>query len=127
MNALVRLGTVSVLLYSLLIATAPAEDGNTLTAEQAADHVGETATVCGEVASTAFAATGSGQPTFLHLERTYPGHSFAVVIWGDVRYELEKPPEALYDGKTICVEGEIKRSRGTPQIEVNDPGQITVQ
>jgi len=36
-----------------------------LTAAEAKDHIGEQATVCGKVASTRYAATTRGKPTFL--------------------------------------------------------------
>jgi hypothetical protein len=47
-----------------------------LTAADAKDHIGEQATVCGKVASSRYAATTRGKPTFLNLDKPYPyaGH-----------------------------------------------------
>jgi hypothetical protein len=47
-----------------------------LTPEEAANHVGETATVCGTVASANYAARTRGEPTFLNLDKPYPNHIF---------------------------------------------------
>jgi hypothetical protein len=43
-----------------------------LTSTEAKAHIGETATVCGSVASTRFAASTKGQPIFLNLDKPYP-------------------------------------------------------
>jgi hypothetical protein len=49
-------------------------------AAEAKDHFGESATVCGEVASTRYVASSKGQPTFLNLDKPYPNQIFTVVI-----------------------------------------------
>jgi hypothetical protein len=53
-----------------------------LTAVEAKDHIGEQATVCGKVASTRYAATSRGKPTFLNLDKPYPSQVFTILIWG---------------------------------------------
>ncbi len=40
-----------------------------LTATEARAHIGQTATVCGEVVSTRFASSTRGRPTFLNLDK----------------------------------------------------------
>ena len=59
---------------TLVIATlwAAGARAASLTAEQAASHVGETATVCGTVASAHYARRARSQPTFLDLGKPYP-------------------------------------------------------
>ena len=96
-----------------------------LTAEEAADHIGSTATVCGTVASTKFADRSNGQPTYLNLDRPYPDQLVTVVIWGTDRTAFGKP-ESRYSGKSICVTGKIRSFRGRPQIMARDPSQIEV-
>lgn len=98
----------------------------TLTAAQARDHVGETATVCGTVASAHYAFRTRGQPTFLNLDRPYPKETFTVVIWGVNREKFGKP-ERRYRDKHICVTGPIKVHRGVPETVVQTPKQITVK
>ena|SRR4030065_2680749 len=95
-----------------------------ITPENAGEHLGETQTVCGTVATTNYAMQSKGQPTFLNLNKPYPGHIFTVVIWGENRAKFKNPPETFYKGKGICVKGMINEYRGRPQIEVQEPSQI---
>ena len=97
-----------------------------LTAAEANDHVGETATVCGVVASARYAASSRGQPTFLNLDQPYPNQLFTVVIWGSARGAFPMAPEVAYRAKRICVTGLIDTYRGSPQIAVRDPAAIRV-
>lgn len=87
----------------------------TLSATDAKDHVGETATVCGTVASTRHLAASRGSPTFLNLDKPYPNHEFTVVIWGANRANFGEPEKDFKD-KEICVTGTIETYRGKPQI-----------
>ena len=97
-----------------------------LTAAQAGDHVGETATVCGVVASARYAASTRGQPTFLNLDQPYPNQVFTVVIWGSARGAFPQAPEMAYRAKRICVTGLIEAYRRSPQIVVAGPDAIRV-
>jgi hypothetical protein len=90
---------------------------------EASNHVGETATVCGTVASADYAARSRGQPTFLNLDKAYPNHVFTAVIWGTDRAKFGTP-EALL-GKQVCATGVIKIFRGKPEIILTDPSQLT--
>lgn len=95
-----------------------------LTADQAAQHVGETATVCGTVASTKYAARSRGQPTFLNLDKPYPNHIFTALIWGTNREKFGRPEDSLL-GKRVCITGAIRLYRGRPEIIVSSPNQLT--
>lgn len=97
-----------------------------LTAAEAKNHVGETATVCGNVASTRYAASTKGQPTFLNLDKPYPNQIFTVVIWGSNRSKFGRP-EVEYNEKRICVTGKITDYRGVPEVSAETPSQITVE
>jgi len=98
----------------------------TLTAAEAKDHLGETATVCGVVASARYAASSRGRPTFLNLEAPYPNQLFTVVIWGSARNAFPTAPEEAYRAKRICVTGLIESYRSSPQIVVQGPAAIRV-
>ncbi len=98
----------------------------TFTAEQAKAHVGETATVCGDAASTHYAYNTRGHPTFLNLGRAYPHQIFTIVIWGNNRGNFDHP-ERQYRHKHICVTGRIKTYRGIPEIIARTPSQIEVK
>jgi len=96
----------------------------TYTAAEADGHAGETARVCGVVASARYASSVRGQPTFLNLDRAYPRQIFTVVIWGEHRRHFGAPEKSLA-GRAICVTGTIIRYKGHAEIEADSPGQIT--
>jgi len=114
-----------ILLLGSLV-TARAVQTRRLTAAQAKDHIGETATVCGVVVDTSYAEKSKGHPTFLNFEQKFPRQTFTAVIWEDNRPKFGRP-EIGYKGKRICVTGEIRNYRKRPQIEIKEPGQISVE
>jgi hypothetical protein len=120
-----RLASALFAVLWLAAAASGAVEG-TLTAAEARHHVGERATVCGKVESTRYAASSRGRPTFLNLDKPFPGEIFTVVIWGENRAEFAEPPEAGYRGKRVCVTGEISSYGGVPQIVLESPGQLAV-
>src|SRR5215468_9887554 len=79
---------------------------DSITASEAAQHVGQNATVCGQVASAHYAPTSKAKPTFLNLDKPYPNQVFTVVIFGSNRSKFGKP-EVDYKDKRICVTGKI--------------------
>jgi len=97
-----------------------------LTAAEAKNHVGETATVCGRVASAHFAEKTKGLPTFMNLDMPYPHQIFTIVIWGTDRLKFGNP-ERAYRDKNVCVSGKITSHREIPEIVINTPGQIQIQ
>ena len=120
MNKLVK--TVALLLLVGGVSAAQTK----LSAPEAKNHVGETATVCGEVASTHYAATTKGSPTFLNLDKPYPNQLFTVLIWGSDRPKFANP-DRVYMGKHMCATGMIKDFRGVPEIVAHDRSQIAVR
>ncbi|MBM3131011.1 MAG: hypothetical protein FJ009_20585 [Chloroflexi bacterium] len=110
------------------IVASPDFGPDTVSWNDAKNFVGQTKTVCGNVMRTTFAESTNGQPTYLDLGRTYPDPSrFSVVIWGNQRANFPTPPETLYRGKTICVNGAVRTYQGVPQIEVRSPAQVQVK
>lgn len=110
-----------VVALTMLATTVYAVDA--LRPEQAAEHVGERARVCGVVASAKFATSSRKQPTFLNLGTPYPQHIFTALIWGKDRSAFPYAPESLM-GEEICVQGTIAGYRGKPEIIVTHPSQI---
>jgi hypothetical protein len=92
--------------------------------EDAASHIGETATVCGVVASAKFEANAHSRPTLLDLGKLYPHAVFPAVIYGDNRSKFGTPETSLH-GKRICVTGQISDYHGKPEIVLTDPSQLT--
>jgi DNA/RNA endonuclease YhcR with UshA esterase domain len=97
-----------------------------LTAAEAKEHIGDNATVCGDVVTTRYAASSNGEPTFLNLDKPYPNQIFTVVIWGNNRGKF-KTPEEDYKDKKICVTGRITAYDGLPEIIVDDPKEIRIE
>ena len=116
---------IAVLLLSVGFLAHPALAQKRISTSEAKDHVGEVATVCGEVASTHYAPSTKGQPTFLNLDKPYPNPVFTILIWGSDRSKFGVP-ENEYKGKRVCVTGKIAAYRGAPEIVANDPGQIKI-
>jgi hypothetical protein len=98
-----------------------------LSTAQAQQHIGETNTVCGFVASVRFLESAKGRPTFLNFDNPFPNHTFSVVIFESSRGKFASPPEELFNHKTVCVTGGIMDYRGKPEIIVEDPSQIVLQ
>jgi len=94
-----------------------------ISAAEGKNHVGERATVCGEVASTHYAATSRGNPTFINLDKPYPNQVFTILIWGSDRPKFGDP-EQKYSGKQVCATGTITVFRGVPEIVAHDPAAI---
>ncbi len=107
--------------------TAAVSVDTTLTGDDAAQHLGETNTVCGVVASARYVEKSREQPTYLNFDHPYPNQSCAVLIPPTVRPRFKTPPEAFFLGKRICVTGVIAAVRGKPQITISDPSQITIK
>ena len=95
-----------------------------LRSEDAVRHIGETATVCGVVASAMFEANVQDQPTLLDLGEPSPHAIFTAVIYGDNRSKFGTPETSLR-GKRICVTGQISDYRGKPEIVLTDPSQLS--
>lgn len=97
-----------------------------ISAAEAKNHVGERATVCGEVASTHYAARSRGNPTFINLDKPYPDQIFTVLIWGSDRPKFGDPEE-MYRNKRICATGKIADYKGVPEIVAYEPSQIKIK
>src|SRR6266436_3809757 len=105
----------------LWVTSAAAAD---LRPEDAVGHIGETATVCGVVASAKFEANVPDQPTLLDLGEPSPHAIFTAVIYGDNRSKFGTPETSLR-GKRICATGQISDYRGKPEIVLTEPSQLT--
>ena len=111
-----------------LFATAGIKVVQTLTGDEAIQHVGETNTVCATVASAKYAVGSPGSPTYLNFDRPFPHQSCAVVIAEASRARFKVAPEIAFAGKSVCVTGLITTDRrGRAQIVVSDPAQIVVE
>jgi hypothetical protein len=109
--------------FFLLPALSTSAQTDKITAAEAKDHVGETQTVCGKVASTHYASGSKGQPTFLNLDEPYPKEVFTILIWGSDRAKFGAP-ETKYKDTKVCVTGKITSHRDKAEIIATEPGQV---
>jgi hypothetical protein len=94
--------------------------------QNARRYIGHTTTIRGPVASTKYAASSNGSPTFLNLGAAYPSlRRVTIVIWAENRARFGRP-ESRYRGHTICVRGLVDEYAGVPEIEATSPAQIAV-
>ena len=98
-------------------------DSASISAAEAAAHVGESARVCGKVVSAKYATETRRQPTFLNLDRAYPNQVFTALIWGSDRATFPYAPESLL-GQRICVRGVVELYKGRAEIIVSSPSQL---
>jgi DNA/RNA endonuclease YhcR with UshA esterase domain len=91
-----------------------------LTPNEAASHVGETATICGTVAAAHYAESARGQPTFLNIGQA---QAVTAVIWGDSRAAFGEPERTLMS-KHVCVTGVVQRYRGQSEIVLRSAEQL---
>lgn len=93
---------------------------------RAASLEGSVHTFTGRVASTKYAASSSGSPTFLNVGNPYPNpNRLSLVIWIENRSAFGRP-ERKYRGKRVCVRGPVTDYRGSPEIVLRRPSQITI-
>jgi hypothetical protein len=95
----------------------------TYTADESAKHVGETATICGTVASAHFSLRARSQPTLLDLDKAYPNQVFTVVIFGSNRAKFGEPEKTLLH-QHVCATGPISLYRGRPEMILENPAQL---
>lgn len=90
-------------------------------ADAAADQVGTFQAVEFRVVRT----KDTGRVTFLNSHDPYAGH-FYVAVFPDDYDRFEAPPERLFSGRCVVVQGTIELYDGTPQIVLRDPDDIRV-
>jgi hypothetical protein len=86
------------------------------------NHVGESTTVCGVVASERTATSSRVEPTFINLDSAYPNQVFTILVWGDDRKNVGELPRV---GSHVCAKGLIADYRGVPEIVVRSSGQLS--
>ena len=96
----------------LLCLGAGAQSQTTISATEAAKHVGENVTVCGSIASEHAATSSRGTPTFINLDKSYPNQVFTILIWGSDKEQVGSFPKT---GR-VCATGQVTEYRGTPEI-----------
>src|SRR5215471_18473463 len=107
-------------LFTMLIALVAYGQGTPIySPDEAAKHVGETATVKGRVDS--FHQSGKGN-MFLNMGGKYPNQAFTAFIPSSSAAEFSNPQQ--YEGHAVSVSGKITLYRGKPEIIVTNVSQL---
>ena len=96
----------------------------TISAKDAAKHVGETVTIADKIYGGKFLA-GPGL-TLLDMGGAHPNEALTVLIKGDDRKKFSGEPEVIFKGKAVTVTGTIIDYKGKPEIVVTEATQIKV-
>ncbi|HUD71398.1 MAG TPA: endonuclease/exonuclease/phosphatase family protein [Dongiaceae bacterium] len=96
-----------------------------LAADEAKGHVGEAATVCGEVASKGRTSGGRGR-ILVDLDRPRPGAPFTAVADG-ADGAAAGALDRLEVGARVCVSGVVRLYRGRAEIVVRDAGAVVAR
>jgi len=89
--------------------------------QDAASHIGEYVITEGEIV----AAHNTGKVCYLNFHKNYTEY-LTLVIFESAFKKFPKPPEKLYLGKKIRVEGRIKTYKGRLEIIVDSTAQLGI-
>jgi hypothetical protein len=110
------------LAFFVVALISPFARGQVLTPAEAKAHLGESATVCGLIATENTAINSQGKPTFLNLDQPYPHQIFTVLVWEADRTAVGAIPKT---GR-ICANGTISLYRGVPEIVAHSSSELYV-
>lgn len=93
----------------------------------ASKYLGRTATIYGPIVNSTVASSSNGSPTYLDMGAAYPASNrVSIVIWEEDAHNFPQSPVSMYEGKTVCVTGEVYSYSGACNIKVTSPSQIKV-
>lgn len=95
-------------------------------ASDAKNHIGQSAIVCGKVVETKipkYGLAGHGKPISFYLDQPEASSVFYFVTFGSGP-EGKQEVVSAYDGKRVCVTGEINQVSGKAFIMAADRSQI---
>lgn len=111
--------------FALAALFAPAAEKR-VTAREAKDHVGETATVCGTVVSARHATQSKGEPPFPDLDEPFPQQIFTIVIAvvtaqsSGNRSAASVPPPCICPCHSLCSKAADRSVAGSYQPSAED-------
>lgn len=89
----------------------------TITLENIASFEGKTVTICETITGT-FQTKKESKVTYLNSGKSFPNHSFTVLIFKKDLENFSYNPLTLKD-KKVCITGKVGIYKGKPQIIVN--------
>lgn len=104
------------ILLSSCAAVSASASAQTISAKEAAAHIGQKQTVCGDIAGEHTASGSHSTPTFINLDQAYPHQIFTILIWGEDKQSVGQFPAS---GR-VCATGTITEYRGSPEIVIHE-------
>jgi DNA/RNA endonuclease YhcR with UshA esterase domain len=118
-----RLITLFLICCAILFETAQAQTTTVISANEAAAHVGEYATVEGVVAKV---FTSKGGNTFLNIGAAYPNQTFTG--WIPPASAVSKSPIlSSMEGKHVKITDRKEMYKGKPEIPINAAKQLQLE
>lgn len=93
--------------------------------KDAAKHLNENVVICDEIYGGVYLS--EADITLLNVGGAHPDELLTLVIKGDDRKKFSTPPEEAFNGKKVCITGQVVDYKGKPEIIITDPGQIKLQ
>lgn len=109
------------ILFLLLLFASCSASADTITPEQAKEHVGKTVTVRGVVDNVFRSKKGNG---FINFGGRYPNQVFSAWIPAAHADEFPLGNLRVLEGKTVSITGLVEVYKGAPQITVTDRSQV---
>lgn len=105
------------LLFSAVPRSTLAEDQ--IEALRAPFYVGKSVLACGKIAQV----TVRSEVTYINLDRPYPNHTLALIIWQSElsSYESRFGNLSMLQGRRVCARGLIEEYRKNLQIIMKNP------
>ena len=100
-------------------------NAQSISANDAASHIGEKVTVCGKVFGGRY--FDKNDKTLLNVGAVYPDNPLTIVIEGADRKKFSFKPEDKFLNKEVCVTGEVKEFKGKAEIQVTEVSQIVIK
>ena len=88
------------------------------------NNVGDSVVVAGKIYGGAFLIHVKTKPTFLNLGDTSPNHRLIIRIEPEDRDKFPAAPETYYLNKVVQVTGKLQEYKGSPMIQLSEPGMI---
>ena len=114
---------LSVLFCGWLVPSYSAQTVTVIPANEAAEHVGEYATVEGVVAKVFTSKSGN---TFLNIGARYPNQTFTGRV-PPASPVNKSPTLSGIEGKHVKISGRIEMYKGKPEIRINAAEQLDVE
>ncbi len=112
-----RIATV----FSILLLAPVWASADTISPTEASRHIGEIATVEGQVSQVHIDARSG--VTFLNMGGRYPSNAFTGVIFSD--YAGQFPGVGSLEGQVVRITGKLKLYKGKPEIILRKGSQIS--